>query len=134
MFRGEYRIPRIRNRRLGIRQSCTTCLKRPSIAHWLPSRMGKMRRIQDIGNLRESECHRLNAFASVQPWLRPEATVFISGELSRVGDFLNETKSAIEERRHKPELPGSDQIAPGRVARPSYSPSKTHRVPRSSEA
>src|ERR1019366_1275517 len=46
MFRGEYRIPRIPNRRLGIRQSCTTCLKRPSIAHLLPSRMGKMRRIQ----------------------------------------------------------------------------------------
>src|SRR5216684_7841582 len=59
--------------------------------------------IQDVSSLRESESRNLEKFASVQPWLGPQATVYITGELARVSDFLNETKSAIEEYRHKPE-------------------------------
>jgi hypothetical protein len=59
--------------------------------------------IQDLSSLRESESRKLEQFASVQPWLGPKATVYITGELARVSDFLNEAKSAIEEYRHKPE-------------------------------
>ena len=58
--------------------------------------------IHDLSGLRESESRNYNSFVSVQPWLGPAATVYTSGELSRVSDFLNEAKSAIEERRHKP--------------------------------
>jgi hypothetical protein len=58
--------------------------------------------ILDLSKLRESEAENLNKFAPAQPWLGQRAAIHISEELSRVSDFLNEAKSAIEERRNKP--------------------------------
>src|SRR5882724_1205105 len=37
--------------------------------------------IQDIAGLRESESRNLSNFTSMQPWLGPQATVYITGEL-----------------------------------------------------
>jgi hypothetical protein len=64
--------------------------------------------IQDLSSLRDSESQNLTKFVSVQPWLGPQATVYITGELARVSDFLNEAKSAIEESRYKPKSSPSD--------------------------
>lgn len=67
---------------------------------------------QDLSSFRESQVQNLNKFASGQPWLGPQAAVYISGELSRVSDFLNEAKSAMEERRHKPRSSPRDSGTP----------------------
>jgi hypothetical protein len=74
--------------------------------------------IQDLSSLRESETQSLNQFASVQPWLVPTGTVYIRGELSRVSDFLNEAKSAMEERRHKPRSSPRDPATPTKARSP----------------
>src|SRR6266446_2533585 len=66
--------------------------------------------LQDLSSLRDSEGRNLEKFASVQPWLGPQAIVYITGELARVSDFMNEGKSAIEEYRHKPELSTREPI------------------------
>jgi hypothetical protein len=74
--------------------------------------------IQDLTSLQESQVQNLSKFAPGQPWLGPQAAVYISGELSRVSDFLNEAKSALEERRHKLRSSPRDPATPTKTREP----------------
>src|SRR5438552_3820369 len=57
--------------------------------------------LEDISNLREAQITNARKFASSQPWLSPEASTYISGQLSSASNFLNEAKIAIAEKRQR---------------------------------
>jgi len=58
--------------------------------------------LQDITNLREVQITNAKKFVSSQPWLGPDPSAYIAGQLSSVSNFINEAKVEIAERRQRP--------------------------------